>query len=270
MSIISFVSYTDRLTAMREALATAKQGQAGSGWNTARTMTPTKASVPAMPRNVRHAGGSKLIQTVELASEVSFETGSQQGGAIAMENGTWRDKQGMTHALNPDLENVHEILLKMMDVIFQDKSSSQHLEQYLIHVNDLELSAAMTRPTTNNYSHLGSQMSIITPQGLVYNLAMDRVRTGVGSSRKYAWHAVLVPQSHEMGMMVATADQGVQPLEPTGHLKIGETAHLAYYRQAFDECVFNDSSALKSYVTRETIPLALSAPGKPALVKRVV
>lgn len=257
MSLISLGSYLSTLKQLRLAQESVFGTSTEDGWSVPRTVKRIVQSgnPDGTPRRLRHDGGSKTLFSTQISDEVITDASNTQGQNGLSDGVFYTD--GVGHHLCQELDTVHELLMLAWQKIRDPKD--QDLNNYMLHVNDMVYSSANTRPTSNNYSYLGSQLSIITPDGRVISFTMDRclVNNGVGASTKFVWCALVIPEDTELAI-VKHIDARRVSIQASGYID-QQNCRIAYFEKTFKEYC-NDRVMIHEYVhrkreMRDVIPL---------------
>lgn len=248
MSLISLGNYLSTLKQLRLAQESVNGVVTNDGWSVPRTVKRIVQSGDDEQgvRKLRHDGGSKILFSTQISDEIIIDASNTQG-QNGLSNGVFYT-DGVGHHLCAELETVHELLTMAWERIREPKDHD--LDRYLLHVNDMVYSNANTRPTSNNYSYLGSQLSIITPDGRVISFTMDRclVNNGVGAATKFVWCALIIPQDTELAIVKHENARRIS-VQASGYIE-QNNCRIAYFERTFQEYC-NDRVMIHEYVHRK-------------------
>jgi hypothetical protein len=233
MTILNFNKLVKTIASMQAVIAA---GNGDSGWKSVRRQTGTKkvqATTPVAPTMLSNGG---VLKTFELAHETI--RGELAGHALTGVTDLWHD--GEVHrVINANLAIVHDVLATALNRIHKNNPICNTTD-YLVHVNDADVNSSLVRHDGQSFSHLSSQMAIISPNGKVHFLTMDRARcSGVGS---YVWRAMSISQDHELSMMGSSTSGQVDPA--TDYITMGEM-RIAMFTRPFSALANSSSSAIE-------------------------
>jgi hypothetical protein len=255
MTILNLGKFVSTLSAMQSTLEV-QSGTASNkgGWQLPGTQnTPREVvRVDALSALSVLTNGDGVLRTFDVAQEIIHEGLSSK--ALTGSHGLWFD--GEVHRqLNPRMQLVSDVLIEAVQQIAGD--DKVNLENYLLHLNDLDANASMVRPQGQNFSYFASQMAIIDPKGNMHFLSMDRVKNSAVSYLSYAWRAVAV-EDHEVSIQHDDRPRLLVRIEPATHyIKLGDK-RIAMFSRKFNSLT-SIRSGLAEYayraVQRESVAL---------------
>lgn len=218
MTMLNLGKFVTTLDTMNQAIEL-QSGTAGNrnAWQAPRTNNTPREVVrtDSLPALSILTNGDGTLKTYDIAQEIIHE--GLSGKALTGNTNLWFD--GEVHRpLNQKLNVVREVLVTAVKQIVGD--DKVNLENYLLHVNDLDANACMVRPQGQSFSYFASQLAIIDPKGSVHFLSMDRVKSSSVSYLSYAWRAVAV-EDYEVSIQHDERNGTMRYEEATDYVKVG-------------------------------------------------
>jgi hypothetical protein len=254
MTILNFNKLVKTIASMQAAIQT---NTGDSGWKSTRSQTNPKKvqSLTTVPPTVLSSGGG-VLKTLELAHETI--RGELAGHALTGATDLWHD--GEVHrVLDANLALVHDVLATALNRIHKSNPVCNTAD-YLVHVNDVDVNSSLVRHDGQSFSHLGTQMAIISPNGKAHFLTMDRARcSGITS---YVWRALSVDEDHELSMRnPSSVTQMVDPA--TDYIVVGDMK-IAMFTRPFSSLANYNNDAIEYAYRQKQRQIA-----PPAIVRQV-
>lgn len=256
MTMLSIGAYVRQLDAIRTTAATFISGEDVVDQKDAWVMPATSGRPVVAPTVADKKSTIKTtglpqgpLTTVELLTESIYDnvSGNGQGFANSI---LWSDKFGNNHVVTADVVNLLDLFKGMLAQLRKMPGlATAEYEDFLIHVNDYQVTSPLARSSQQYTPHFGAQSMIICPNGKVMVLAMDRLTVTSQASSRFTWRALSVKAGHEAALMKPTID-GFQTEEATGYVEL-HGHRIPYFIRNIDSMVMTQPEC-NNYVHRET------------------
>lgn len=240
MTMLSLGAYTRQLGAIRTTAATFINGEDIVDQKEAWIMPSTSGKPVVAPtavepgKTIRKVGKPQgPFSTIELLVESIYDSTTSLGRGLA-NSILWSDKDGNNHVVTMDVIN----MLDLFDAVLVQLRripglQGAEFENFMLHVNDFNVTSPLTRSSQQYTPHFGAQSMIICPNGKVMMLGFDRVMVASQATSRFAWRAMTVEEGHEVALMHPTTD-GFQTEQATGYIEL-HGYRIPYFMRNFSE-----------------------------------
>jgi hypothetical protein len=227
MTMLSIGAYVRQLDAIRTTAATFITGEDIVDQKDAWVMPATSGRPVVAPAAADKSSTIKTtglaqgpFTTIELLTESIYDNVSSGNGQGFANTILWSDKYGNNHVVTQDVVNLLDLFKAMLAHLRKMPGlSDAEYEDFLIHVNDYQVTSPLARSSQQYTPHFGAQSMVICPNGKVMVLALDRLTMPSQATNRFTWRALNVKPGHEAALMQPTID-GFLTEEATGYIEI--------------------------------------------------
>jgi hypothetical protein len=240
MTMLSLGAYTRQLGAIRTTAATFINGEDIVDQKDAWVMPSTAGKPVVQPtasepgKTIRKVGLPQgPFSTIELLVESIYDNSTSLGRGLA-NSILWSDKDGNNHVVTMDVINMIDLFTVVLQQLRRIPGlQDAEFENFLLHVNDFNVTSPLTRSSQQYTPHFGAQSMIICPNGKVMVLGIDRVTVASQATSRFAWRAMTVEAGHEAALMRPTID-GFQTEQATGYIEL-HGYRISYFMRSISE-----------------------------------
>lgn len=240
MSIMNLGKYVSLLQRMQDAIDVSAgvknvwNDSGDGGWQTSKPKNIEREQTLVLTAPETVTEGDGVMKTVNIASEIVH--GNLNATALVGTTGMWFD--GREHrTLSPNLEYIRNILISAIAAVsfksHEDAESDKN--KFLLCVSDLHENKCMSRGSSDGYTHLSSQMTIIDSFNFTHSITLDRLQITKHSTTQthYVWRALMVKSDHELSIKQFDADRNAMYTPANCYIAMGDYK-LAVFSRPFE------------------------------------
>lgn len=241
--MLSLGSYLNSIDRVLE-IAALKDSGSSDGWKTSRSAVSTRSGPvlgAGLTLQARNRTPDQVLRTLTLSSETLVDAPSINGAPLRPSNNAniWYDN-GVGREVSGEMREIRGILGDVFESICDTYGgkdfTTKHRDpnMWLMHVNDLPHTAAMTRSSVDKASIMGGRMALISPTGVVYCVTIDRVSTG--QAMKFMWTALTIDTKYEI-CRFEIRNGSVENIPADGYVNtsVGRVALFRFTMQEYSE-----------------------------------